>query len=145
MRGSWITHATADHGPGGISPVLEVLISIRDPLTRDVVRTALRSAGSFRPSIVPRNDLVALLADSRHVDLVILDLDVRSGTDEEFLAEVVRSRGTVGITVVATGAERAQVTRVKLGHDVLTVVPAPIDAFDLARRLRRVAQSLVRR
>jgi hypothetical protein len=121
----------------------DVLLSIRDPSTLDLLRAAFAERGVFRPAAAPRERLALLLAPPSNVAAVALDLNPASGDDREFLAALRRVNSGVQFLGVGPAVERSHFGPSRLELDVRTFVRTPVDPFDLARRLKRLADALV--
>jgi CheY-like chemotaxis protein len=119
--------------------MFEVLLSVRDPGTCDLLRAAFAERGVFRAAAAPREKLDDLLRPPAAVDVVVVDVDPKSRDDREFLTSLrtlARDVAIVGVGPLDGGAAS------RLSLDVRTFIRAPIDPFDLARRLKRLADHL---
>ncbi len=121
----------------------DVLISIRDPATLDLLRAAFAERGIFRTAAAPRERLAQLLAPPSGVAVVDLDLDPTKSEHRDLLASLRAVNSAVQFLAIGPEVERAHFGPSRLELDVRTFVRTPIDAFDLARRLKRLADSLV--
>ena len=120
--------------------MLETLIAVKDPLTRDLLRAAFRERRVFRTAVTERERLPALLAPPCTADVVVIDLDPRSTADREALAALREINPAPAYVAVGPAGERSLFGPSKLELQVRTFVRTPVDAFDLARRLQRLAE-----
>lgn len=122
--------------------MLDVLVAVRDPTTRDVLRTAFDERGVFRAAAAPRERLPSLLLPPSPVAVVALDLDPTQAADREFLASLRAINDRVQFVAVGAAKDRSLFGPSRLELDVRTFVREPVDPFDLARRLKRLADAL---
>ncbi len=120
----------------------DVLVSVRDPTMRDSLRAAFAERAVFRAAAAPRERLPGLLSPPANVAVVALDLDPSSLADREFLASLRRINAKVQFVAVGPTGDRAHFGPSRLELDVRTFVRAPLDPYDLARRLHRLAETL---
>jgi hypothetical protein len=123
--------------------MFDVLVAVRDATTRDLVRTAFDERGVFRATAAARERLSSLLKPPSAVAACVLDLDASSLADRDFLASLRALNEKVVFVAVGTPETRGVFGPSKLQLDVRTFIRAPIDPFDLARRLKRLADALV--
>ncbi len=115
----------------------KVLISLQDDIQCDVVKTAFKQFNSMATYPVPRSHLIGLAADE-DVDAVVIDL-AKGDEKEGGIVDRLREHAPhVEIILLAEASMRERLNRLKLHHSIFTVVPLPLDAFDLAKRIVRL-------
>jgi AmiR/NasT family two-component response regulator len=125
--------------------VFETFVAVRDRQVRDQIRMAFRLNSAFRVSPVPRDDLLSLIGEPAQVDLVIVEAERDDATTEDALARIRRANPRTAVVLVGDRNDAAPLNRAKLEHGVHTVIPTPIDPFDLARRIFRLHAVLLGR
>jgi AmiR/NasT family two-component response regulator len=118
--------------------VIETFLAVKDLQVRDQIRMAFRLNPAFRVSSVPRTELLSLITEPAQVDLVIVEADADDALTEESLSKIRRVNPRAAVVLVGDRSEGAPLNRAKLEHGVHTVIPTPIDPFDLARRIFRL-------
>jgi AmiR/NasT family two-component response regulator len=123
--------------------VIETYLAVKDLQVRDQIRMAFRLNPAFRVSGVPPKDLLAVIAEPAHCDVVIVDAPAEESETEEALAKIRQASPKAAVILVGDRSEGAPLNRAKLEHGVHTVIATPIDPFDLARRIFRLHAVLV--
>jgi AmiR/NasT family two-component response regulator len=118
--------------------VIETFVAVEDRQVRDQIRMAFRLNPAFRVSPVPRAELLSLITEPSQIDLVIVEADQDDALTEEALSRIRRANPRTAVVLVGDRSEGAPLNRAKLEHGVHTVIPTPIDPFDLARRIFRL-------
>jgi AmiR/NasT family two-component response regulator len=118
--------------------VIETFLAVKDMQVRDQIRMAFRLNSAFRVSQVPPEELLSLIGEPAQVDMVIVDAEKDDVQTEESLARIRRVNPRAAVVLVGDRSEGAPLNRAKLEHGVHTVIPTPIDPFDLARRIFRL-------
>lgn len=121
----------------------DVLVAVKDPSTLDLLKAAFGERRVFRAASAPRERLATLLLPPSPVAVVALDLDPTRGDDREFLDNLRRVNDRVAFVAVGPENDRAHFGPSRLELDVRCFVRTPIDPFDLARRLKRLADALM--
>lgn len=118
--------------------MFETFVAVKDRQVRDQIRMAFRLNPAFRVSPVPREELLSLIGEPAQIDLVIVDADRDDATTQESLQRIRKANPRTAVALVGDRDESAPLNRAKLEHGVHTVIPTPIDPFDLARRIFRL-------
>jgi hypothetical protein len=121
--------------------MLTVLVALRDPIQREHVRAAFRLFPTLRPLTVDRDRVMDYIGDRTLADALILDYEGNRRGDDPVLADIRARNPHIALLVVADRPERAHFNKVKMEHQVLSFVPLPLEPFDLARRLQRLAET----
>ncbi|MCB9832286.1 MAG: hypothetical protein H6807_07400 [Planctomycetes bacterium] len=122
----------------------KVLISLRDAILSDVVKTAFKNFPTMATYPVPRSRVVGLAAED-DVDAVVIDIE-KGEEHEGGLIDRLRDKAPdVELVVLAEPSLRERMNRLKLSHGIFTVVPLPLDAFDIAKRIVRLEALLADR
>lgn len=114
-----------------------LLVAIDHPLHRDLIRMALRMFPGTVGIPLSRGDLQTALEGGERVDGVIIEYRRDRMGGDQTIREVHRMFPEVPLIALAPETERQQLTRAKAAGEVATVLPLPIDAFDLLGRLDR--------
>jgi AmiR/NasT family two-component response regulator len=118
--------------------VIETFLSVKDLQVRDQIRMAFRLNPAFRVLPVPREELLSLIGEPAQIDLVVVDAEADDEATELALGEIRQANPRTAVVLVGDRSEGSPLNRAKLEHGVHTVIPTPIDPFDLARRIFRL-------
>ena len=117
--------------------MIKVLISLRDAIQSDIVKTAFKQFPAMATYPVPRPRLLGLACED-DIDAVVVDIGKGEEKEGGFIDRLRDHCPNTEIFVLAEPAMRERMNRLKLSHGIFTVVPLPIDAFDLAKRIARL-------
>ena len=122
----------------------KVLISLRDSILSDVVKTAFKQFPSLSPHPVPRRELIGLAAED-DVDAVVVDVEKGEDMGDGIIRRLRDHCPGTEIFVLAESGLRDRMNKLKVSHSIFTVAPMPIDPFDLAKRIARLETLLANR
>lgn len=116
----------------------DVIIGIDDRGLAEELRAAFRQRKVWLPVLVPAAALRGLLAVAQPPAVAVMAIDPHRTADRDFLASlraVNRTTIFVGVGGIARGSRSIQG---RLEIDVETLIPLPIDPFELMMRLQRI-------
>jgi len=121
-----------------------VLVALLDPGLGDQIKAGIRNFAGLRPVAVARDQLLEVAGENCNASAVILDHDEKRGHSAELLGRLRHLAPELTILTAGPRAQRESLQRLKLELDIFSFIPLPLDPFDLARRLNRLAEALQR-
>jgi len=111
-----------------------VFVALEDPALRDQVKTCIRNFDNLRAVAVPPDRLLDLLREEHHASALIVEFK-GTGSKAEF-------DKSLTVLVLGKRTQRERSHRIRMHQDIYSFIPVPLDPFDLARRLARLAEDL---
>ncbi|MFT7616693.1 MAG: hypothetical protein ACI97A_000321 [Planctomycetota bacterium] len=122
--------------------MIQVLISLRDPILSDIVSTAFKQFPSVTSHRLPENRVMDTIANSEY-DAIVVDLMKGDEMRQGLLVQEIRESGNkIEIIGLVDRNLKDRFNRYKLDNSLFSVFPLPVDPFALAKNIVRLETRL---